>query len=244
MGTTTRKAYNQRLFSGGIRKWIHEARFHWLNHSLKKLDCIPASVIELGCYDAKTINFLPVNPLRYVGLDANWENGLDIARENWKNKPGYEFIYCRKPEDIQVTGLFDISICMETLEHVPPDLVNPYLEFLSAHTSKYTFITVPIEKGLVFATKYLIKRIGRMDAESYTLGEYTNAVLGRMDKVPRHEHRGFDYSTIIQSAARFFDILDVSSFPIPFFPESIGFGVGIIGKAKSNNLTENHNALE
>jgi hypothetical protein len=240
MSTGTKKAYNQRLFSGGLRKWIHQARFHWLNGSLRKLDCIPSSVIELGCYDAKTIHFLPDKPLRYVGLDANWEKGLDLARELWKEEPGYEFFYCRKPEDVHISGLFDISICMETLEHVPSDLVDPYLEFLSAHTGKYTFITVPIEKGLVFATKYLIKKIGRMEAEPYTLAEFSYATLGRMDKIPRHEHRGFDYSVMIQSVAKFFDILNVSSYPIPFLPLSLGFGVGVIGKPKRSPDTENH----
>jgi hypothetical protein len=243
MNSGTQKTYNQRLFSGGIRKWIHEARFHWLNDSLRKLECVPSSVIELGCYDAKTIHFLPEKPLRYVGLDANWEKGLDLAREQWKDETGYEFLFCRKPEDVQVSGLFDISICMETLEHVPTNLVEPYLEFLSVHTRKYSFITVPIEKGLVFATKYLIKKIGRMDAERYTLAEFSNAAFGRLERIPRHEHRGFDYCEVIQSAGRFFDILDVSSYPIPFLPDSIGFGVGIIGKAKRDPFTENQNAL-
>ena len=232
MDTATRKAYNQRLFSGGVRKWIHEARFLWLKDSLKKLDCIPVSVLELGCYDAKTIHYLPEKPLRYIGLDANWEKGLDLARDQWKDETGYEFLYCRKPDDVQLSESFDVSVCMETLENVPLDMVDPYLELLSTHTSKYTFITVPIEKGVVFAVKHLIKWAGRMDAEPYTLSEYANATIGRMDKIQRHEHRGFDYSVMIQSAARFFDILDVSPYPIHFLPDSIGFGVGIVGKAK------------
>lgn len=235
MSTIRKAGYNQRLFSGGLRKWIHEARFHWLNASLHKLNCSPESVLELGCYDAKTIQFLPLKPQRYVGLDANWEKGLDIARQRWQAEPAYEFLYCRKPDDVVLTGLFDISVCMETLEHVPVEMVSPYLSMLANHTRSYTFITVPIEKGLVFAVKHLVKQIANMEAEPYSLAEYFYAAAGRLDKVRRREHKGFDYSLFIQSMAGYFKILDVSPYPLSFLPESLGFGVGIIGKPISTS---------
>lgn len=76
-------SYNERLFGGGIGSRLHYARFHWLHQSLDRLNCRPSSVLELGCFDAKTIHFLPVLPERYVGLDANWEGGLDLAKTTW-----------------------------------------------------------------------------------------------------------------------------------------------------------------
>jgi len=39
----------------------------------------------LGCFDAKTLDFLPNQINLYQGFDANWENGLDHAKEKYKN---------------------------------------------------------------------------------------------------------------------------------------------------------------
>ena len=113
--------------------------FHWLMQSLNRLKCQPRSVLELGCFDAKTIGFLPVLPERYVGYDADWEGGLDIAKATWENQENFEFIECCTPDEMKIEECFDISICMDTIEHVPSDLTEPYLARLSGLTKKYIF---------------------------------------------------------------------------------------------------------
>lgn len=138
--------YNERLFKKGLRSRWHLARFLWLEKMIKDLNIEAKSVVELGCYDGKTIHFIHPTPEYYVGYDANWEGGLDIARNNWKNK-NYHFFLCRYPNEIKETEFFDISVCMETLEHIPSDLVEPYIEKLSTITNNYLFVTVPIDKG-------------------------------------------------------------------------------------------------
>lgn len=220
--------YNDRLLSNGLRGRLNYSRFHWLSQSLKKLKCDPKSVLELGCYDAKSIHFLPVKPERYVGLDASWEKGLDLAKAKWKDEKNYEFLYCCVPDDITLAEVFEICICMETLEHVPPDLIEPYLDKLARRTDKYILVTVPNEKGPVFAAKYLIKRLFG-DYEKYTFGEFLNATLGRMHKVRRREHKGFDYATIINSLSKYFDIVEVSPLPFRWLPRELGYFVAIIG---------------
>ena len=52
-----------------------------------------------------------------------------------------------------------------------------------------------------------------------------------MDKVTRREHKGFDYTILIHKIARYFDIYTVSGYPFEHLPESLNFGIGIIGKA-------------
>ena len=125
-----RNAYNERLFgSSAIRRWHHEARFRWLSHTLRRLGCAPDSVVEVGCFDGKTIGFLPRVPSRYLGCDANWEGGVDLAREAWRGRAGIEFRECRSPGDIRLGGeTFDAAICMDTLEHVPPDMLEAYVD--------------------------------------------------------------------------------------------------------------------
>src|SRR5262252_7830146 len=140
-----REGYNERLFSGGWRSRIHLSRFHWLATQTRLLGKPPMRVLELGCYDGKTIDFLDTPPAKYLGLDANWEGGLDKACARWKSTTEFEFRFCKRPEDMPKDQVpFDIGICMETLEHVPPDLVDPYLFELSRVIRGHLFITVPI----------------------------------------------------------------------------------------------------
>jgi SAM-dependent methyltransferase len=233
--------YNERLFSSGLRGELHQARYRWLSRSLEKMGCRSRRVIELGCFDGKSIDFLPNKPRYYLGLDANWEGGLDIARERWKDHPEYDFQFCATPEDIHTTERFDICICMETLEHVNPGLVEPYLEVLARLTRQYIFITVPNEKGPLFAFKHSIKKIFGLPVEKYSLREFIYAAMGRMHRVRRNEHKGFDYARLILS--KFFTIVEVSSLPYSWLPRWMTFGIGVIAKpkkrGKSSHVGEN-----
>jgi 2-polyprenyl-3-methyl-5-hydroxy-6-metoxy-1,4-benzoquinol methylase len=225
--------YNERLFTNGIRGKLHSARFEWLARSLLRLECAYPKVLELGCYDGKVIDYLPEKPTSYLGLDANWEGGLDIAEDKWKNQSNYMFRQCTTPEQMGIIGKqYDISICMETLEHIPPQMVAPYLEKLAKVTKEYIFITVPNEIGMVFFFKHIAKKLFFGDAESYTVSEFINETLGNTDKVKRIDHKGFNYKQLITQMSDYFDIVEISGFPLAFAPTSLNFSIGIIGKSK------------
>ena len=226
--------YNERLFTNGIRGKLHIARFKWLAGSLLHLQCEYQTVLELGCFDGKTIDHLPKKPMQYLGLDANWDGGLDIAKDRWKNQSNYTFRQCETPQEMGIAGeQFDISICMETLEHIPPQMVAPYLEKLAKATKQYIFITVPNEIGVVFFFKHIIKKlIG--EVHPYTVREFINQTLGNTDKVKRFEcsHKAFNYNNLVATISDYFEIIEVSGHPLAFAPPILNFGIGIIGKSK------------
>ncbi len=231
--------YNDRLFTKGIRGKLHSARFEWLVKSLSRLGCEPETVLELGCFDGKVIDYLPKKPTRYLGLDANWEGGLDIGKERWKNEKNYVFKYCTAPEDMEIAGeKYDISICMETLEHVPPQFVASYLEKLAEATKEYLFVTVPNEIGIVFFFKHIVKYLLRGDTYNYTLNEFINETLGNTEKVQRKTHKGFNYNDLVTTISDYFEIIEVSGHPLTFAPPSLNFGVGIIGKRKQQQSAD------
>lgn len=213
--------YNERLFSGNWRSRIHLKRFYWLAAQMRRLNLNRASIIELGCYDGKTLEFLDFAPDRYLGLDANWEGGLNSGKVKWKDFPNIELRHCRKPEEIPAPQQpFNVGVCMETLEHVPVDLVEPYLLKLSQVVEGYLFITVPVERGLVFLLKHGLKKILRMKDDAFQNMEFINCILGRMDKVKRREHKGFDDRLLVRQVEKYFDVVGVSG----VFP-----GLGILG---------------
>jgi 2-polyprenyl-3-methyl-5-hydroxy-6-metoxy-1,4-benzoquinol methylase len=227
-------SYNERLFSGGIRGFVHNARFHWLSRSVAEMNCELSSVLEIGCYDGKAIDFLPSRPLKYKGFDANYENALELAAAKWKECPNYEFSFATSAADLRlsVDERFDVAIAMETLEHIAPDLVEPYLAKIAHHLRGYFFVTVPNEKGPVFLLKWLIKRFVLRDRNVYSVSDVINHTFGRLHKVPRDEHKGFDYEKLVTHVARHFDIVSVSAIPLGFMPPYLSYGAGIIARSK------------
>jgi len=226
--------YNERLFSGGLRSKLHLARFHWVASEIVKQNCKLDSVLELGCFDGKLLDFLPVTPSRYVGIDANWEGGLDMAKKRWANVPNLSFIEASTPEEISFDdGInFTAAVVMETLEHVSPDQVDGYLRKIALHLNGYLFITVPNEKGIVFLAKWLIKKTLGIDEDKYRYSELMNAFLGRMERVERNQHKGFDYNVVINTIMNHFDVVEVTGHPLGFLPRSLCFGIGIVAKSK------------
>jgi 2-polyprenyl-3-methyl-5-hydroxy-6-metoxy-1,4-benzoquinol methylase len=226
--------YNERLFSGGIRSYLHLSRFKWFKVEVTRRKCLADFVLELGCFDGKLIDFLPIKPLRYIGFDANWEGGLDIAKTKWAAKPEYSFLKASSPEEMLLNSkdIYNIAVSMETLEHVPAELVDGYLRKIAEHLDGYFFITVPNEKGIIFLIRWLIKNTFSKDKENYTFLELLNSILGNMELVDRREHKGFDYKELIKNIEIYFDIINIAGFPFGFLPKSFCFGIGIIAKSK------------
>ena len=226
--------YNERLFDKGFRRRFHLARFEWVHRSLVEVSAKCRTVMELGCFDGRCIDYLPASPESYLGLDANWEGGLDLAKSRYSGKERFQFSVCSSPNELRqhTQGrCFDTSLCLETLEHVPPDSMVDYVRAISEVTNGHLVVTVPNEKGVVFLSKYLVKKTFGL-AHPYTPGEVAAATLGRMHSVARAEHKGFDYETVIEAVGQFFDIVEVSGYPFRSLPRSLGFGCGILAKSR------------
>jgi len=230
-----KKAYNERLFKKGFRKYFHEARFFWLIKKLKKLNITNGTIIELGCHDGKILSYLSFSPEAYAGYDANWENGLDIAKTTFQHNINYQFYRCTTPADFNKPGnLYDISIAMETVEHLPVRDLESYLLKIKDSTRKYFFITIPNEKGPLVVIKYLIKKIFLRIDEPYSLKELWYVSIGRIDKVRRigYGHKGFDYVNMITTVSKYFDIVTIEPIPFPSFPIIANFSIGIVATPK------------
>lgn len=232
--------YNERLFSSGIRRRLHQVRFIWIHQRLLELRCPCARVLELGCFDGKVLDFFPSKPSYYVGYDADWEGALSLARERWKDHPHFHFRYCTTPDEMILgDDRFELAIAMETLEHISEETVAGYLAKLAEVTDHYILITVPNEKGVVFFFKYLVKLLFG-EVEKHSLGEFVNATLGRMDRVKRGHHKGFDYERLTRLIAEYFDIVEVSGLPFAALPTALSFTIGIVARKKPNNAGKRH----
>ena len=226
--------YNQKLFSGGIRSYLHYMRFYWLQKHLTG-EANRYTMLELGCFDCRSLNYIP-QPKQYVGIDAGWEGGLDDARATLRS-PWIELVMAQSVHDLGAYEgrRFDYSVALETLEHMNDPVLRGYVEFLARVTKKQLLITVPVEVGPVFLAKYLAKSIVPQlengETESYTLREVIAATRGRVEQVQRYEHKGFDYRKLIELLGQYFTITKVEGIPFEKFPH-LSFQVGIIAEPK------------
>jgi hypothetical protein len=223
-------AYDQRLFKSGLRKRIHESRFLWLEEQLSKRSDVKSgarlSVIEIGCFNCRSLKYLGFTPSRYYGLDAGWEEGVDEAIRTY---PQYEIKKSVDPEDVY--GDWDLCLALETLEHLPrPDVLEEYLERI-AISSKTLIATVPMEIGPLFSAKFLYKKFIHGYKQSHTFWEFINQSLGRCHVVTQDNHRGFDYRVLIRLIDRYFEIEKFEGLNSKL-PKIMNTQIGIIAKSR------------
>lgn len=235
---TLAQSYNDRLFRAGtLRALYHEQRFRWLASTLRRLRLQPSRVIELGCFDGRVLDWLPQTPVRYIGFDAGWEGGLEHAQST-RATPSIEFVRSIDPDDLgKLTDhSFDVAVSLETLEHIPPALVDAYIDELARLTSGYLLVTVPNEKGVPLLARQVMKAAlswnDSSDAERYTAKELYYGVLGKMERVERREHKGFNYSALVKQIARRFEIVSVEGLPSRWIPAALSFSVAIVARSK------------
>jgi len=235
--------YNARLFAPGLYGSHHWARFRWLRRKLSALNLERVRILEIGCFDAKTVDSLPFEVERYVGLDAGWESGerdgvavgLAAARRRFGGDARFAFHESTDPEDVwRLDGEFDVGVCMETLEHIAPSDVESYLAALARKVRGPLLVTVPNEKGAALLCKTLAAKVLGIDRDvHFSATEFANAVLGRMDRVPRHHHKGFDYAVLSRRLAHHFGAVVVEGVDSRFLPYWLQPTIGIVAGGTS-----------
>ena len=230
------KSYNERLFdNSGVRSFLHNSRFHWVSKKIHQLKLRDIKLFELGCFDGRLLQYLPSAPQCYVGFDADWEQGLSDAISKFSDQ-NLVFEKSVSPEDLRKfpDDFFDVSVAMETMEHLPPELVDDYISEISRITRSYFLVTVPNEKGPIFLIKYLVKRLFLEGTQKYSLLEFLNASLGRMHKIQQDDHKGFDYDNLILQLNNKFEIEETVSMPFRYLPIFLGFNVGVVAIKRTN----------
>lgn len=227
--------YNDELFSGSaLRRFYHLARFNWVRDRVDRRLEGKLRLVELGCYDGRLFDTLGQRVVEYAGIDANWSGGLDLAREKYKNRKKVTLVEAASPEAFGrfSDGQFNVAAALETLEHVPADLVTPYLDQLQRVTRGHLFVTVPNELGLVFLAKHLGKKILYGGEQAYSPAEVLAATLRQSHKVQRDDHKGFDYRHVVAEVGNRFEILAVEGLASFGLPASLSPTVGIFARSR------------
>ena len=233
--------YNKRLFKKNtLRSFYHLSRFKWLGEKVKQYKPEVKTILELGCYDCRSLEYLPETFLYYEGYDSNWEGGLDMAIDKLKDDKRIKlFEIINANEFNREQSKFDITISLETLEHIHSNQIKEFINTICENTNDLIFVTVPNEKGFMLILKLLYKKI--IDPKfkiEYSFSELFYAGIGYMKKVKRVEceHKGFDYTNLLQQFQNNFKVIEVKGLPFISLPICLNMTVAVVlRKIRVNN---------
>ena len=227
--------YSEQLFGKGIYSRHHLGRFEWLH---RKFDALAGeagiSVLEVGCHDGRTLGYIPRRVRRYAGFDAGWGGGLERGRRKFSAEKTYTFTESTEPRDVaSLDERFDFIICMETLEHLDQPVVEGYIRAFAEKSNGHLLITVPNEKGLALLVKATGSRVLKIERYyPYTVAEFFWGLLGKLDRVRRSEHKGFDYARLVGLIKQHFKYVSVEGIGPFRLPPSLSLTIGIVAAQK------------
>ena len=224
----------------------HAQRFDWMGNKIASLGKESVSILELGCHDARSLAYVPVNVHRYVGLDAGWQSGwngetpygLEAGRIRLQNAEKFEVRKSSSPEDIEeMEEQFDMALVLETFEYLEPSALELYVAALARRVcdNGYLLTTMPNEKGIPLLVKALGAKLSGIPRSEYTASQFFHALLGRMDRVPRASRgrKGFDYAQMAHLLAKYFPFLSLEGVGLMKLPPHLSTNIGIIASKKA-----------
>jgi hypothetical protein len=144
----------------------------------------------------------------------------------------HNFFRCETPDHFaNINGKATVFISLETLEHIPSSLLDGYIKKLYSTIDGHLFITVPNEKGLLFAIKHIAKLM-MGDADKYSLREFFAAIFGKMNYVERNQHKGFDWEKLKKDLEQYFLLIEVSGVQFPGLPLWTNAQIGMVFKSR------------
>jgi hypothetical protein len=227
--------YSEELFSKGIYARHHLGRFHWINRKFAAIaPPVEITVLEVGCHDGRALGYIPRRVRRYAGFDAGWGGGLERGRARFAREQDYTFTESTDPRDVaSLDEKFDFGLCMETLEHLNPPVVEGYVRAFAERVSRGLLITVPNEKGFALLVKGVGSKILNVDrVYQYKPSEFLWGLLGRLEKVERHEHKGFDYAKLVELIRQHFKYVRVEGISPLNLPPALSLTIGIVASQK------------
>ncbi len=223
-------SYNERLFEGGgLRPKLHNLRFDWVKKEIaSRYEVGEYDLMEIGCFDGRLLDFVPA-PRSYIGFDADSEGGLSSVGDSGRDRENTTFVKSSHWRDLEQVAdkSFDVCASLETIEHIPPEYVADYLKQVARIVRRDLLLTVPNEKGPVFLAKRTAKQARGWYVQPYRLAELVWASLGRLERVERDQHKGFDYRRLVDELEPWFDVNVVQGMPFGAAPAWMGFTVGI-----------------
>ena len=204
-----RAAFSHNHGFNRITSFLHGFRFKKTLHYLKKLQKEipdrPLIFMDIGCGKGELYEVIKGEfpDIRYIGIEIQDKHAL-VGIERYQDNPNVTILN----NDATKPGLLeahqpDIVVALETLEHIPTNVVQRLIEAVANIPSLRIFLaSVPIEVGPSLWVKNIGSALmGYHRHKEYTWRETLLAGLCQLDKIPRHDcrHKGYDWRWTAQT---------------------------------------------
>lgn len=212
--------------------FLHSIRYRHLINLFKDFSKTardtPIKVIEIGCAHAKTFALLNQHfPIDYLGieLDARF---VETAKARYAAHHNFRIIHGSITDHFAALENADIILALETLEHIPENLVVRVVEQIAMAKPKAFICSVPNEVGPIVWIKNMGSFVmGYMRHKEYKWSETFLAGFFKLDKIDRHGtgHKGFDWRWLAQTIRHNLKIRKTFSTPFSWLPKTFSFSV-------------------
>ena len=219
--------YERKHKANRLLAWSHRSR---LRRAVQIILRTPgARLLDYGCGDGVLERLLSQEPKWKGSIIAVDVDGSEIrdCQNRLGNLPRTSFA---EMDVLQDTGGFDIIVCLEVLEHVPP--VEEVLQHLDEllKPGGLLVVSVPVETGVVLLAKQAIRlRLGGdyRFTERYSTSELIHALLPTAktlhrpaytggDGKPYHGHKLFNWRWLRSRLQEVFSVEKAFGTPLPW----------------------------
>jgi SAM-dependent methyltransferase len=233
---------NQRF--NALVAWQHGRRYKTI---LKVFDRLAASaggrpirILDIGCAHAKLFALLNHRlKIDYTGVELQDEL-VKAARERYQGHSNFRIIQDPVENLIDKIGDVDVVVALETLEHIPEDVVVRLVEDIAKIRPKLFVSSVPVEIGPAVWFKNLSSLVsGYVRHRDYTWKETFWAGLGNLDKLPPHGtcHKGFDWRWLAQTIRHNFNLVETRKIPWNQLPVWLSTSVFLIAEPRPEKVS-------
>jgi SAM-dependent methyltransferase len=213
--------------------WLHNIRYKYLIELFDQLQSESPNkqirVVDIGCAHAKTFALLNERyKISYLGIELD-KAFADTAKARYGENPNFCIVNDSIENHYEKLENVDFLMSLETLEHIPENIVVRLVERIAAANPRYFICSVPNEVGPIVWIKNIGSFLmGYMRHTEYRWSETLNAGLYQLDKVETHGvgHKGFDWRWLAQTIRHNRKITKILSSPFRWLPKT--FSVSII----------------
>jgi hypothetical protein len=220
-----------------IVSWLHSIRYKYLielfDQLKKENPDKQLKVVDIGCAHAKTFGILNERyNISYVGIELD-QQFAETAKSRYGSKSNFRIINDSIENHYTELENVDFLMSLETLEHIPENIVVRLIEHIAAANPKYFVCSVPNEVGPIVWIKNVGSLLmGYMRHTEYKWSETLYAGLYQLDKVETHGngHKGFDWRWLAQTIRHNRKITQTLSSPFRWLPKTFSVSVIFISR--------------
>jgi 2-polyprenyl-3-methyl-5-hydroxy-6-metoxy-1,4-benzoquinol methylase len=224
--------YEKKQAFNPLVSYLHTTRYKHLIRLFTKLSAQAPSrtlrVVDIGCAHAKVFHILNSRfNITYIGIDQD-ETLSGIARARYSEHPNFKIITGSITDHYDVFQNTDVILALETLEHIPENLVVRLIEQIALAQPAAFMCSVPNEVGPAILVKNIGSLLtGYMRHKEYTWAETLHAALFNLDRVETHGtgHKGFDWRWLAQTIRHNMRIDQIHTNPFDWLPKTFSLSI-------------------